>query len=225
MHPSGYSTAWDHPPTRRAWANQLTMNTIAFICWFLTPWALLAVLVVILSPAFVPIFVIPFGYSLYRTLIAFAFFMVYVRMRRILQNYPWRLDRAPYSLSQHPESPHKEQWIEFPNPERPGEQIPLHFLKHFRGYWWQRRMAPRAKPELKAQLEPIWFAGDPRFFGVIAVSSSPPSKTADLKPRRLHVLTQPNAIYAPGDHNSWQATANDVGRAQRAGARSGRRRD
>ncbi|AKH86697.1 hypothetical protein AA958_11670 [Streptomyces sp. CNQ-509] len=199
------------------------MNTIAFIGWILTAFGVL-VLILLLPTGFVPLLIFPMVYSGYRALIALAFFLVYVRMRRILQAYSWRLDRAPYGLSQHPESPHGEKWIEFPNPERPGEKIPLHFLSHYRVNWWGRRMAPRAKPELKAELDPIWFAGDPRFFGVIAVSSGPPSKAADLQPRRLHVLTQPHAFFSPADHNSWQASAQDVARAQQAGARSGRRR-
>lgn len=224
MHPSDYSTAWDHPPTRRVWAERLTMNTIAFIGWLLTAFGVL-VLILFLPTGFVPLLIFPMIYGGYRALIALAFFQVYVRMRRVLRTYPWQLDHAPYGLSQHPESPHTQQWIEFPNPERPGERIPLHFLTHYRIGWWQRRMAPRAKPELKAQLDPIWFAGDPRFFGVIAVSSGPPSKTADLKPRRLHLLTQPNAFFAPADHNSWEASAQDVARAREAGARSARRND
>lgn len=222
MHPSGYSTAWDHPPTRRVWTIGLMMNTIAFIGWILIAFGVL-VLILLLPTGFVPLLIFPMVYGGYRALIALAFFLVYVRMRRILQTYPWRLDSASYGLSQHPESPHRDKWIEFANPERAGEQVPLHFLTHYRVNWWGRRMAPRAKPELKAQLDPIWFAGDPRFFGVIAVSSGPPSKTADLKPRRLHLLTQPNAFFAPADHNSWEASAQDVARAREAGARSARR--
>ncbi|WP_407565312.1 hypothetical protein [Streptomyces sp. 184] len=187
------------------------MNTIAVIGWILTAFGVL-LLILLLPTGFVPLLIFPMVYGGYRALIAAAFIFAYVRIRRILRAYPWRLDNAPYSLSQHPESPHKQQWIEFPNPERPEERIPLHFLAHFRMGWWQKRMAPRAKPELKAQLDPIWFAGDPRFFGVIAVSRRRDS-AKELKPARLHLLRQSPA------HRPWHASAKDVARAQQAGGK------
>ncbi|GAB2443520.1 hypothetical protein GCM10027162_43380 [Streptomyces incanus] len=74
---------------------------------------------------------------------------------------------------------------------------------------------PRTKPALKAQLEPLWFAGDPRFLGVVAVSSR------DGKaPRRLHFLYQPSAFDERAPRRSWEgADPADLERARRAGAR------
>ncbi|WBB58928.1 hypothetical protein O7599_25400 [Streptomyces sp. WMMC500] len=107
--------------------------------------------------------------------------------------------------------------MEFPNPARPGESIPLHFHLHYRTVWWERRMSSRAKPERKAQLAPIWFAGDPRFFGVVAVTRSG-SDPASPTPKRLHYLAQisPEKKGTAIDDNPWQASPEDLARARHA---------
>ncbi|MER6715338.1 hypothetical protein [Streptomyces sp. NPDC000877] len=61
--------------------------------------------------------------------------------------------------------------------------------RHWRVGWWNRRMAPRAKPELKAQISVVWFAGDPRFSGVIAAPASDEST-----PRRFRFVSSANTL-------------------------------
>lgn len=79
-------------------------------------------------------------------------------------------------------------------------------------------MAPRAKPELKAEIGVVWLAGDPRFIGVIAAPASD-----DSTPRRFRFLSQQTG--SDGGRRSvadWGATAEDIERGRRAGVRSAR---
>ncbi|MBV1936054.1 hypothetical protein KUF83_05680 [Streptomyces sp. BV286] len=106
-------------------------------------------------------------------------------------------------------------WFEIVNPENPEEQVPLLFLSNMRTFWWMRRFGTaRTKPELKAQIEPLWFAGDPRFIAVVAATG----RGGDA-PKRLHLLYQRAATggrgVAPTD---WSAGPAALERARRAGA-------
>lgn len=217
MHPSDHPTAWEHPPTRRAWTRQTTISILAFIGWFISPWCLVFVLVGFLPTVFVAAFALPICYSAYRACIQPLVISFDFRIRTLLRTYPWRLDDTPYSLSAHPKSSFTKPWFEFPHPGRTGERIPMFLHLHYRTGFWDRRMAPRAKPQLKAQLSPIWFAGDPRFFGVMAVTR-PGSDKAGPVPRRLHLLVQigPSKREAPIDVNPWQAAPEDLARARQA---------
>lgn len=93
----------------------------------------------------------------------------------------------------------------------------MHFHLHYHTVWWERRMSERAKPERKAQLAPVWFAGDPRFFGVIAVTGSGEDGTSPA-PKRLHFLAQisPDKKGAAIDDNPWHASPEDYSRARQA---------
>ncbi|MFW6695516.1 hypothetical protein [Streptomyces sp. MAR4 CNX-425] len=217
MHPSDYPTAWEHPPTRRAWGEQTTVSVLAFIGWLLSPLFLLYVLIVFLSPGFAFLFAIPMGYGTYRAKIQPAQIIANIRIRRILRAYPWRLDDIPYSFPHGPEETPTELCLTIPHPTQPGETILMY--QHLRSLpsWWTRRMGPRAKPELKAQLKPIWFVGDPRFFGVIAVTK--PGRTPKISaPRRMHLIIQVGETKqtAPIDVNSWQASPEELAHARQA---------
>ncbi|MFE9985293.1 hypothetical protein ACFYRK_00335 [Streptomyces sp. NPDC005381] len=176
----------------------------------------LGVLVVYLSPGFTPLFVPLLGYATFRAVLQFAYIRPSLYIRRVLQQYPWQLlTGVPRGRNKHPAVQEDEMWLELPNPERPDEQIPLLFLSGMRTFWWMRRFGTaRTKPELKAQIEPLWFAGDPRFIAVIAAGSR--SGTA---PRRLHLLYQLTATgrrgVAPID---WDAGPAALERARRSGA-------
>ena len=215
MHPSNYPTAWEHPPTRRAWAKQTTLGIFAFIGWFLTPWCLLAFLVVFLSPGFIPLFIIPMVYSAYLARKQPLLILIDFRTRRLLRAYPWHLGNPPFSLSPHSDSSSTKPWLEFPNPARPEELIPMHFHMLDRTGWWSRRMGPRAKPELKAQLAQIWFAGDPRFLGIIA-ATAPESDSDNLTPKRMLFLAHydEKKKFTSLDVNPWLATPEDLDRAR-----------
>lgn len=218
LHPSEHATAWDHPPTRWAWVGHMAVNFIGLIGWLAMLLGLFYVLLGYLSPGFSALFAPLIVYSFYRVVIQLRYFPASLDVLQVLQFYPWQvLHGAPRSLDQHPGAEADGMWIEFPYPEGNGEKgIPLVFVKHYRSLWWLKRIGgPRTKPELKAQLDTLWFAGDPRFLGVVAV----PSKNGD-SPRRLHFLYQPSACAPAAARRHWgNATFADLERARRAGAR------
>lgn len=213
MSPTDFPNAWQHPPTRRSWTLHIFMNVSGLLGWIAAWWALLYVLVMLLSPRFTFLFVLPLAYFAYRAVTQLRYFRPAFAMRRVLRNYPWQMLRDVQSgLTSHPDIPVKHYgWFAISNPMQPEHQLPLIFRQHLRTEWWHRRMAPRAKRQLKAQINQIWFSGDPRFIGVIATA------TRDgARPRHLHVLEQCSA----GDGQTlvgWGVTAEDVERARRVG--------
>ncbi|MGY0069493.1 hypothetical protein ACWZEH_22435 [Streptomyces sp. QTS137] len=163
---------------------------------------------------FMPYFV----YGLYRLVVQFYGFPVALSVLRVLREYPWQIYyNAARGIDDHPDAEAPGIWIELPDPAGSSDAgIPLAFVKHHRAFWWLRRIGgPRTKPALKAQLEPLWFAGDPRFLGVVAVSSR-----NGKAPRRLHFLYQPSAFDGRAPRRSWEGVEPaDLERARRAGAR------
>ncbi|MFB9509333.1 hypothetical protein ACFFS2_29445 [Streptomyces aurantiacus] len=155
-------------------------------------------------------------YATYRAVLQLAYFRPSTYIRRVLQQYPWQfLTDVPRGRNKHPRVQEDEMWFEIPNPEDPEEQVPLLFLANMRTFWWMRRFGTsRTKPELKAQIEPLWFAGDPRFIAVVAATGR-----GGEAPRRLHLLYQRTATghrgIAPTD---WNAGPAALERARRAGA-------
>ncbi|MGP3952769.1 hypothetical protein [Streptomyces sp. 7N604] len=215
MDPADYPTAWDHPPARNAWMKHMAMNVVGLIGWIAAWFGLLAVLVVFLSPGFTFLFVPFLIYTFYRAFVQLFYFPWAVRMMRILREYPWQvLKGVPCGLTKHPEVLGRQYgWFEFPNPGRAEQRLPLVFPRHMRVGWWHRRMAPRAKPQLKAQIDVVWFAGDPRFIGLVAAPTSD-----GRAPRRLHVLQQ--QMGSDGGRRSlsdWGVTPEDIDRGRRAG--------
>lgn len=221
MNPTDHSAAWEHSPTRRAWLKQLAVNALALLGW-IASWVALLAMVVFRSPGYT-IFFVPFLlYSFYRAFLQLFVLPVVFQMRRVLQEYPWRLyTDVPHGLADRPDAVGRQfGWFEFPNPARLEERLPMVFPRHWGVGWWHRRMAPRAMPKLKAQIGVVWLAGDPRFIGVIAASSSDESA-----PRRFRFLSQQTG--SDGDHRSvadWGATAEDIERGRRAGVRPARSR-
>ncbi|MCC8452283.1 MULTISPECIES: hypothetical protein [Streptomyces] len=163
------------------------------------------------SWVFVPYFV----YGPYRVLVQLKYFPAALTMLRILRAYPWQiLQDVPRGLTKHPEVESKHYgWFEFsaPSLER---RLPLVFAQHLRTEWWSRRMAPRAKPHLKSAIDTLWFAGDPRFIGLVAA----PARRGSA-PRRLHVLEQRIGMRSGWRFADWGATPDDIERGRRAGVR------
>lgn len=218
MNPADYPTAWDHPATRRAWAGHMAMNIIGLVGWPAVWVGMLYLLIGFLSQGFIFLFVVPLCYAFYRAVIQLLYFPPAFHMLRVLQAYPWQvLSNVPKGLDEHPEAEGNGIWIELPHPVGPLKKgIPLTFVSHHRSSWWLRHIGgPRTKPERKAKLEPLWFAGDPRFIGVVAA----PSKNAGA-PRRLHFLYQPSAFTKGAARKQWDDVGpSDIERARRAGAR------
>ncbi|WP_193473667.1 hypothetical protein [Streptomyces griseomycini] len=163
--------------------------------------------------AFMPYFV----YGPYRAVIQIRYFPAACNMLRTLREYPWQvLYGVPRGIDEHPDAESSGVWIELPHPAGSLDKgVPLTFVKHHRAFWWLRRIGgPRTKTELKRQLEPLLFAGDPRFLGVIAAVS------ASGRPKRLHFLYQPSAFDEKANARRWvEVNPVDLERARRGGAR------
>ncbi|WP_193776489.1 hypothetical protein [Streptomyces sp. E2N166] len=189
------------------------MNVIGFIGW-VGGWVALLGVSLYLDDWVVWVFLPYFLYGPYRALTQLRYFPAALWIRRILRTYPWQvLHGVPYGLSDRPEVLTRHYgWFELPIPGRPGQLLPVVFTQHLRLEWWSRRMAPRAKLRLKAQIEEIWFAGDVRFVGVIAV----PTRKG-LAPRRLHVIEQRMDEQSSRRFIDWGAGPDDIERGQQAG--------
>lgn len=193
----------------------MLMNIAGQAGWIAAFPALLYVMVVLTSRAYVVLFAPALLYCLYRMVNQVGYFLWAFRMRRILRQYPWQiLQEVPRSLFRHPEARDQGAWLEFRNPAVPEQKVPLVFIRRQRAHWWLKRIGhARTKPDLRSQIEPVWFAGDPRFLGVIAAPGS-----AGTQPKRLHVLFQRSVFDRRCAPESWQADSVDIERARRAGA-------
>ncbi|MGW1215330.1 hypothetical protein ACWD5F_37450 [Streptomyces sp. NPDC002499] len=214
MNAIHHPVAWDHPPTRHAWARHMAMNVIGLVGWP-TGWIALLGLSTY-TPNWIVWFFVPyFLYGFYRFVNQFTYFPWAFRMRRILRAYAWQaLEGVPSGIGKYPGAQDDGMWFEFRNPADPEARIPLVFIKHQRSYWWLRRMdGPRTKPGRRAEIEPLWFAGDPRFFAVIAAPAR-----GGKTPKRLHLLYQRPVFDRRCTPENWDAASADIERAQRAGA-------
>ncbi len=213
MNPTAYSTAWEHPQTRNAWRRQTFLIPCKLFGWIACCIATIVITVGFISPTWV-IFSIPLlAYSAIRAIVQIGLLTCEFSSRRILKVYPWQILRdTPRSRAKHPEASREGMWIGFNNPGAKGEVIPLVFIKQARTHWWYKRIGgPTTDPSLTAQLDPLWFAGDPRFVGVVAASDH-----SGTTPKRMHVLYQPHAMGR--GKQKWSATHSDLERAKRAGA-------
>ncbi|MFJ8791205.1 hypothetical protein [Streptomyces sp. NPDC102462] len=193
----------------------MAASFLALVGWSTAWFLLLALLVQFVDPVFTVLFVPLLIYSFYRVLAQLLQLPSALRMARILREYPWRAYiEVPYGLSKHPQIAGRQHgWFEFPNPARPEQRLVVNFPSHRQVGWWHRRMASRAKPELKAQIQPVWFAGDPRFVGLVAVGLGENSR-----PCRMRILRQ--QMRSEGGHRTltdWGATREDIERGRRVG--------
>ncbi|MEU6003859.1 hypothetical protein ABZ837_39410 [Streptomyces sp. NPDC047197] len=213
MSPADYPTAWQHPPTRGAWILLMVKNVAGLIGWIGVWFALIALP---FDRDWVLWIFVPYSiYGSWRLFVqVFGYFPIAMRKLRILRAYPWQVLRGvSYGLTDYPDILGAQHgWFEFPNPANPQQQLPLVVSNHLRVGWWHRRMAPRAKPQLKARIETIWFAGDPRMLGIVA-APSPSGRT----PGHFKILRQRLAMADQALTTEWGATAEDVERGRRAG--------
>jgi hypothetical protein len=194
----------------------MVMNILGQIGWTVAYPGLFYVMVVFTSQAFVFAFLPFILYSLYRFFVQLTYFPWAFRMRRVLQEYPWQLlKEVPSGLGKYPGTSDDGMWFEFRNPARFEEKIPMVFIKHQRSYWWMKRLeGPRTKAHRRAQIEPLWFAGDPRFLAVVAA----PARGGEA-PKRLHLLYQRPVFDHRSASEAWEANSADTERARRAGAK------
>jgi hypothetical protein len=210
-----YDVAWDHPPTRQEWVRHMIVIAGRFIGW-IAVW-IGSLFSIVATPRWIGwFFLILLVYATFRAVLQLAYIRPSIYIRRTLSQYPWQLlSGVPRGRNKHPGVQEDEMWLELPNPEEPEEQIPLLFLSGMRTFWWMRRFGTsRTKPEVKAQIEPLWFAGDPRFVAVIAAT-----RRNGKGPRRLHLLYQRTATGRRGiEPTDWRASPAALERARRAGA-------
>ncbi len=207
------STAWGHRSTRWAWALHAAASIVELIGW-VAGWVTLLQVSLWMPNWAAWVFMPYFIYGPYRAVIQLKYLSTVLLMVRILRTYSWGIVRdAPRGLTRRPEVVSKQYgWFEFPNPSRSGQSLPLVFPSHLRRWWWSRRMSPLAKRRLKAEIETVWFAGDPRFIGIVA---APPRWGAI--PRRLRVVEQRTDAQSGTRFADWGATPDDIERGRRAG--------
>ncbi|MFL4906728.1 hypothetical protein ACJ6WF_26930 [Streptomyces sp. MMS24-I2-30] len=193
----------------------MTMNVLGQIAWTIAYPGLFYVMVVYTSQVFVIVFLPLILYAFYRFFVQLTYFTWAFRIRRVLREYPWQLLKSvPSGLGKYQGARDDGMWFDFQNPADTEGRIPLVFIKHQRSYWWLKRMAgPRTKPHRRAQIEPLWFAGDPRFLAVVAASDR-----GGQAPKRLHMLYQRPVFDRRATPDAWGASGSDIERAQRAGA-------
>lgn len=215
MNPTKHPTAWDHPPTRRAWILHMIAIAGRLVGW-LAVW-IGSLFLIVATPRWIGwLFLLLLIYATFRAVLQLAYIRPSIYIQRVLWHYPWQLlSDVPRGRNKHPGVQEDEMWLELPNPEEPAEQIPLLFLSGMRTFWWMRRFGTaRTKPELKAEIEPLWFAGDPRFIAVIAADGR-----KGEAPKRLHLLYQLTATGRRGiEPTDWNASPDAVERARRSGA-------
>ncbi|MFJ6070323.1 hypothetical protein ACIQFU_05660 [Streptomyces sp. NPDC093065] len=191
----------------------MAMNVVGLFGW-VGGWVLLFGVSVYSADWIVWVFLPYFIYAPYRALTQLRYFPAALSMLRVLRTSRWQLMRGvPYGLTDRPDVAVRHYgWFEFPNPADPEQWLPMVFTRHLRLEWWSRRMAPRAKPHLKAQIEDIWFAGDSRFIGVVAASSR-----GAKAPRRMHVIEQHMNFPHYGKRpNGWEVGPDGISRGRRA---------
>lgn len=217
MNPNEYSIAWDHPDTRRAWTMHTLLIAARFLGWVGVWLATLFITVGYIIPPYVIVAIPLLVYAFFRAFLQIVYFPSSLNLRRILREYPWQfLTDIPRDLGKHPEETEDGMWFEFDDPGRPERKIPMIFLTQIRTRWWIKRIGgPRTSPELKAEIEPLWFAGDPRFVAVVAA----PSGRGGAAPKRMHVLYQRPCLGRRGAVFKWSADPASLERARRAGAR------
>ncbi|WP_369246968.1 hypothetical protein [Streptomyces sp. R41] len=209
MAPTQDSTAWADPATRRAWTQLVTFAILGQILWPVAWVGLLAWYVI--SPTWTLwFFFVPMLYSFYRTFLQPAYITWALRALRLLREYPWQVYERPESgIGKVPDAGPGDVWLKFPDPEQSAGRVAMVMRSHLRATFWARRLGPGVKPEKAAQVQEIWFAGDPRFAAVIAIPG----------PRRLYVICQRPSYNRGIPGHAHGAGPDAVERARRAGIR------
>lgn len=192
--------AYDDPATRRAWRRTALFRLSAFLLSVASFPAWL--FVVVMTPIWALWFLFPVVFVLlYIAMLNTVRASQALRIRRILRIYTWQAGPDAVSTAKNGTTR-----ITMPNPDLPEKRISL---RH--GGWLGSGFTFWVRAVRAGAVEEVWFAGDPRFLGVIAVPG----------PARLLSLAQPEAI-----NNRMSARKRGVSpeareRARLAGARVG----
>jgi hypothetical protein len=108
-------------------------------------------------------------YALYCAFLQREYIASAARTRRILKMYPWHTHKRPESgIGQIPGAKLGDVWLTLPDPDQPDHAVRVIVYGHARSGWWRRRLGRGYESEKTAHVAEVWFAGDPRFAGVIA---------------------------------------------------------
>ncbi|WP_404816937.1 hypothetical protein [Streptomyces thermolineatus] len=200
MQTTIYKTAYEDPATRRAWRGHMARRILRLVLWIIAfPGFVFAA---VMTPVWtVAIFVPLLGTSCYQWLVSIAHIGFSLRIRRTLRVYPWQpfpdaVEKLGVPLLR----------LSLPDPETPGAMVAIDKRGTLASPWglWE-------KSAKKGAVGEVWFAGDPRFAGVLALPG----------PKRLTLLTQPETY-----NSDLPARAEGIGpearaRAEAAGFRVG----
>ncbi|GGJ18320.1 hypothetical protein [Streptomyces brasiliensis] len=207
QNPAHAACAWDDVATQRTWSKLFTSAVVGQIVWPVV--SVGSFVLMILLGQWSMWFMLPVAvYALYRTVLQRRYIVSAVQARRILRVYPWQVHRTPKSgIGQITGAKLGDVWLAFPDPDQPESLVPIVLHGHARSAWWRRRLGRGYETDKTRQVAEVWFAGDVRFAGVIAVPG----------PRRLFLLFQLAAN--PGIPGQNKTSLDAVERARRAGVR------
>jgi hypothetical protein len=202
------TTAWDDSTTRASWMKLIYFAVAGQIVWPAV--CVGAFVLMILLGQWSIWFMAPISvYALYRTFVQRQYIVSAIQMRRFLKVYDWQVHQTPESgIGQIPGAATSDVWLAFPDPDQADNSVAVILHGHARSAWWRRRLGRGYETEKTAQAAEVWFAGDPRFAGVIAVPG----------PRRLFLLYQLGGSGAQADKQQ-SASPEALDRARRAGVR------
>ncbi|MFK0120526.1 hypothetical protein [Streptomyces sp. NPDC090994] len=193
-------TAYEDVATRRAWRRTAVFRLSAFL---LSLGSFVAWLyAVVMTPVWTLWVLFPALFVLiYLVMLNTARVLGILSLRRILRVYPWQSVPGAASIAKNGTTR-----FAFADPERPDKTVSLGYGGFLgSGYtFWVRKVRSGA-------LDEVWFAGDPRFLGVVAVPG----------PRRLYGVAQREATDDRMAARKRGVSAEARERARAAGARVG----
>ncbi|MFE0375482.1 hypothetical protein ACFW1M_07810 [Streptomyces inhibens] len=198
--PVHYKTAWEDPATRQAWRCTAMFRCAALLGWILGFFGWL--FAVVMTPAWLlvlwlPVLLVGIWYALLAVIAAASL----TGTRRVLRVYPWQLGIAEVRSKKNGST----QFV-VPDPERPEKTVGLGYGgvigtgRHF----WVRAVK-------SGQVTAAWFAGDPRYLGVVATPG----------PRNLLRVAQREATDSRMSPRKRGVSPEARARARAAGARVG----
>ncbi|MFH9868737.1 hypothetical protein ACH4NT_22040 [Streptomyces lydicus] len=195
-----HETAWADPDTRRAWRRTalfrcaaLPASLLAFTAWLFA---------VVMTPAWLLVLWLPvLCVGLWYALLAMAALASLAGRRRVLRVYPWQLDLTEVRSKKNGST----QFV-VPDPERPEKSVRLGYggLIGTGRHFWVRAVK-------SGQVTAAWFAGDPRYLGVVATPG----------PRHLVLVAQREATDSRMSPRKRGVSPEARARARAAGARVG----
>lgn len=196
----GKGTAWQDSATRWGWLRTVLFRGGVMLLWLASVPAWLCA--VVLTPPWLLVVWLPVLFVLlYGNLLGVGNFSRALRMRRVLRVYPWQVHHGVAHTARNGTTR-----LVLPNPDRPQQTVGLghgDYLGSGLTFWVRRVKA--------GGVDEVWFAGDPRFVGVVATPG----------PRRLLYCFQPEARKARMSPRRRGVSPAAKERARAAGARVG----